>query len=101
MSLQERWYWWSCYEVLRRVVQTAGVVMVTIITNDVSFELPFSAFIAWVSFALHCYAMPFKAFKNDRVQLLTLIAVAITLTALQTSQTTNSNMSGEISYLAL
>ena len=83
------------------MVQTAGVVMVTIITNDVSFELPFSAFIAWLSFAFHCYAMPFKARKNDCVQLLTLIAVAITLTSLQTSRASEANMSGEISFASL
>ena len=53
--LQDRWYWWGGYEILRRVMQTAGIVIMTIATRDPSFEVPFGCFIAWLSLALHCF----------------------------------------------
>jgi len=94
---EDRWFWFSVYETLRRTVQTAGVVVVSFIAGpeqSKDFELPFITFIAWLSLAFAALTLPFKNYEDDKVMLLALLVVAVTMTGLQADQLADFGQGG-------
>ena len=55
--------------VLRRLLQTAGVILVSIVTNSNTFDLPFGILIAILAMAIHAFVLPYKEFSLDVLQM--------------------------------
>eukprot|EP00238_Polyblepharides_amylifera_P009034 CAMPEP_0196586530 /NCGR_PEP_ID=MMETSP1081-20130531/54637_1 /TAXON_ID=36882 /ORGANISM="Pyramimonas amylifera, Strain CCMP720" /LENGTH=604 /DNA_ID=CAMNT_0041908443 /DNA_START=132 /DNA_END=1949 /DNA_ORIENTATION=- len=68
---EDEFYWWQCYEIFRRLVQTSFVVVVKIV--DERYSLFYAAVVSFISVVLQCYFHPYKADSDDRLAMVLMI----------------------------
>ena len=81
-----RFYWYQSYEIIRRMTQTAGVVVVSTLFGD-KYELPFASVVAFLFAIVHALLMPFRHKSLDFLQLLVLGGQALTYFLLYSMET--------------
>ena len=86
---EDRWYWWGCYDIFRRLMQTAGVIVFNVITGNKELQLPFGIVVAFVSLVLQAFVLPYKMFALDILQLCVLANQALVLMAVYIGQSAN------------
>lgn len=72
-TLEDPFFFWNIWEIVRRLLQTCVVVVVILVTESLSAGLIFALLIAWFAGMLHLRFSPFKSDAMDRLQLTILV----------------------------
>ncbi|KAK3265180.1 hypothetical protein CYMTET_26122, partial [Cymbomonas tetramitiformis] len=71
-SMEDPYYYWQCWEISRRLLQSSMVVAVIAVGGEAT-GIAYSVLIAWLGGMLHLYFSPYKLDAMDRLQLLILV----------------------------
>lgn len=74
---EERYYFWQCYEIARRLTQTSFIVIVDIINPD--YVVTYATFVAITSLVVQAYFQPYRADAADNLELVFCINLYIVL----------------------
>ncbi|KAK3277686.1 hypothetical protein CYMTET_14322, partial [Cymbomonas tetramitiformis] len=69
---EDKFYFWQCWEVSRRMLQTGVVVAVQLFSNEMT-SLIYAVLLAFVAITLHLSYTPFKNDSMDQLQLTVLM----------------------------
>mmetsp|Transcript_14642 Transcript_14642/g.48056 ORF Transcript_14642/g.48056 Transcript_14642/m.48056 type:complete len:432 (-) Transcript_14642:107-1402(-) len=67
---EDEYYWWQCYEMLRRLFQTSVVIVINIISPGL--DVPFALLVAVLALAIHAYNRPYIEDDPDFLQFVVL-----------------------------
>ena len=70
-------------------MQTAGVIVFSVITGNKELQLPFGIVVAFVSLVLQAFVLPYKMFALDILQICVLANQALVLMAVYIGQSAN------------
>ncbi|KAK3261045.1 hypothetical protein CYMTET_30032, partial [Cymbomonas tetramitiformis] len=72
-SFSFHFYYWQCWEMTRRVLQTGMVVGVILVSDSEALGIAFAVLVAWLAGMLHVCFAPYKATPFHRLQLAILV----------------------------
>ncbi|KAK3240095.1 hypothetical protein CYMTET_50032 [Cymbomonas tetramitiformis] len=93
-TLEDPFFFWNIWEIVRRLLQTCVVVVVILVTDQMSAGLIFALLIAWFAGMLHLRFSPFKSDAMDRLQLTILVNQFIVQLTLAYFQMQDGNAQG-------
>ncbi|KAK3262717.1 hypothetical protein CYMTET_28437, partial [Cymbomonas tetramitiformis] len=73
-------YFWSFYEILRRMMATSIVILIQMSDEENSTDLLYASAFALLGITVHCYARPYISVTANHLQLLVLVAQSVTIT---------------------
>merc|ERR1712146_272342 len=62
-----KYYYWTAYDILRRLMQTGGVVLVEILFRSEQVATCYALAVAIAFWGVHLYALPFKDAGDDKL----------------------------------
>ncbi|KAK3263970.1 hypothetical protein CYMTET_27260 [Cymbomonas tetramitiformis] len=78
VSFSFHFYYWQCWEMTRRVLQTGMVVGVILVSDSEALGIAFAVLVAWLAGMLHVCFAPYKATPDHRLQLAILVNQFVT-----------------------
>ncbi|KAK3259308.1 hypothetical protein CYMTET_31689 [Cymbomonas tetramitiformis] len=73
-DFEDGYYYWQCYEITRRVMQTGAVMVVEMLsTRRENASLPFAVIVSVIALLLHVHCSPYNYDSLDQLQLIILV----------------------------
>jgi len=68
---EDSFYWWQCYEMVRRLLQTSVVIIINIFSPGL--DVPFALLVSVIALSLHAFCRPYTDDDPDYLQFVVLM----------------------------
>ncbi|KAK3259264.1 hypothetical protein CYMTET_31731, partial [Cymbomonas tetramitiformis] len=93
-NFEDSYYWWITYELIRRLLSTAGVIMISMM--DASYTLPFGSLMAATALGVHGFFSPYISDVCDKAQFAILLNQYVVLQAMFVDQEIGTNFTMDL-----